>query len=339
MDDTARRDFLNAQLTAMRTLSRLVAGEQLPFTEEVKGLLDTVPSQRPESDFLQAHQHLADLLPGGDPLADRVAHLQKKVTVAPTDIVRIAAIISNELRQRTQNLIPLPESETFEIALVQRQLWKAYSTPLGDLKSRIDLNTDLPMLLPELPDLLAHEGYPGHHTEAALKEQQLWRDQGWEEFRLRLSLAPEAVISEGVAVNALAAIMNEEEVSEWLSNDLASVAGIDAEAVNTYRAVIRAQETLRHVSRNAALLLHQEHRPRVEVKEYLMQFGLMSADRAQWTIERLSRPYRRAYTFTYIEGGELLRSVLKHTQGKQMFSQVLTEPWTPGSLRTWLEDS
>lgn len=339
VSDTARRDFLNAQWTATSTLSRLIAGEQLSFTEEVQGLLGIVPSRRPESDFLQAHQHLTDLLPGSDPLADRVAHLQKRVTVAPTDIVRIAAIISDELRQRTQNLIPLPEGEAFEIALVQGQLWKAYSTPLGDLKSRIDLNTDLPVLLPELPDLLAHEGYPGHHTEAALKEERLWRDRGWEEFRLRLSLAPEAVISEGLAVNALAAIMSEEEVSEWLSNDLASAAGVDAEAVETYRAVVRAQETLRHVSRNAALLLHQEDCPRAEVEEYLMRFGLMGADRAQWTIERLSRPYRRAYTFTYIEGGELLRSVLKRPQGKQVFSRVLTEPWTPGRLRIWLKEA
>jgi len=337
VEDTARQNFLNAQLTAMRTLSRLMAGEDLSFAEEVQGLFDTTPDYRPEADFLVAHQQLAALLPGNGLLASRVAELQERVTVPQSDLLRITALIIEELRQRTQKLVPLPEGEAFEVTLVQDQLWKAYSTPLGNLKSRIDLNIDLPILLPELPSLLAHEGYPGHHTEAALKEQRLWQDQGWEEFRLHLSLAPEAVISEGLAVNALTAIMHEDEVADWLSSDLASIIGIDAEAVKTYRSVVRAQETLVHAQRNAALLLHQEQRPRTEVEDYLVQFGLMSVERARWTIERLCRPYRRAYTFTYIEGGELLRSALRQPQGRQVFCHVLAQPWTPGRLRTWLK--
>lgn len=47
---------------------------------------------------------------------------------------------------------------------------------LGDYRLRIELNTDLPVNLARLSDLLAHEAYPGHHTELVLKEEHLYRE-------------------------------------------------------------------------------------------------------------------------------------------------------------------
>ena len=51
--------------------------------------------------------------------------------------------------------------------MVQDQPWSGYNWYLGNGRSRVDLNTDLPIYAYLLTDLLTHEGYPGHHTEHA----------------------------------------------------------------------------------------------------------------------------------------------------------------------------
>lgn len=40
------------------------------------------------------------------------------------------------------------------------------------------INVDLPVWSHRLPDLVAHELYPGHHTEHAWKEHALVRGRG-----------------------------------------------------------------------------------------------------------------------------------------------------------------
>ena len=47
------------------------------------------------------------------------------------------------------------------------------------MRSLIEFNTDIPKSALGLVPIFAHEGYPGHHTEAILKEQKLWRECGY----------------------------------------------------------------------------------------------------------------------------------------------------------------
>ena len=64
----------------------------------------------------------------------------------------------------------------------------------GDVHSHVVLNTDVPTTSLDLLHLVAHEVYPGHHTEHAVKERLL----GIEE-RIQLVPTPQAVLSEGIA--------------------------------------------------------------------------------------------------------------------------------------------
>ena len=49
----------------------------------------------------------------------------------------------------------------------------------------------------------AHEGYPGHHMEFALKEQYLYRRKSQFEHSLLILNSPKLIISEGIANSAL----------------------------------------------------------------------------------------------------------------------------------------
>ena len=48
-----------------------------------------------------------------------------------------------------------------------------YNWYKGNLRSVIQVNTDLPLAVDRAIDLACHEGYPGHHVYNALLEQRL----------------------------------------------------------------------------------------------------------------------------------------------------------------------
>ncbi|MDP9357730.1 MAG: hypothetical protein M3R02_21060, partial [Chloroflexota bacterium] len=72
-----------------------------------------------------------------------------------------------------------------------------YNWYLGQSRSRVEINTDLPIRANALTGLICHEAYPGHHTEWTLKEHHLYRGRGLGEFSIQLIHTPEAVIAEG----------------------------------------------------------------------------------------------------------------------------------------------
>ena len=51
--------------------------------------------------------------------------------------------------------------------------WSGFNYYEGDYRSRVAINADLPHRLGQLPHLVAHESYPGHHTEHCRKERGL----------------------------------------------------------------------------------------------------------------------------------------------------------------------
>ena len=333
--DAERQRFLSVQVRAMQTMLRLLGdglpgGEQLSYEDEVRGLYDIAPLNTSESRFEAAHAALESVLPGSGGLRARLDLLRGRVAVPQGDILKVAAPILAELRARTARLLPLPDGEDFSIELVQDKPWGGYNWPLGNFRSRIDINTDLPVLLTALPDLMAHEGYPGHHTEHALKELHLSRQKGWQEHSLQLINAPECVVSEGIAVSALRAVINPDELASWLTGDLCQLAGLDAGDVAAMLAAGRALDDLEGVPGNAALLLHQEGIPEAEVLEYLQTYGLSSPERARQQLKFIGNTNFRAYIFTYSVGGQLVRDAVQG--GAFTFAQLLTRPVTPGEL-------
>ena len=329
--DPSRRAFLIAQTRAMHTLARMLGGEKLPYAEEVHGLYDIEPERADLSELDAALKELDAALPGKGSLEEREEAVRSRVTVAPGELLRVAEPILSELRRRTARNFDLPDGENFSIGLVTDKPWSGYNWPLGNLQSRIDINTDLPVTLTGLPDLLAHEGYPGHHTEHAVKEARLVREKGWFEHGIQLINAPECVVSEGVAVNALDAVMTPGEVEAWLTGELAQVAGIDPDAVREALRLAQLKEKFKGVSGHAAMLLHADGAPEKEVLDFFRHYNAATPQRARKSLEFIAQPTFRAYIFTYSVGGRLVREAVKH--GAVTFGQLLTEPRTPGALR------
>jgi hypothetical protein len=335
--DPQRQDFLTRQVRAMQTSLGILQGEQLTLVEEVRALYDITPEWVDEAVFEETHRTLDGLLPPGDSLAERVA-MREKATEVPVERVEpLLHQILAELRRRTRARFPLPADEAFELQLVSDQPWMAYNWYLGNCCSRIEINTDLPLYITDLADLIAHEGYPGHHTELSIKESQLVREQGWIEHCIALINSPSCVVSEGIATRALSTLMTDDEVVAWHASELFPRAGYGHLDAHCEHAIDTARLRLvRAVLGNAAFLLHDQGASEDEVVAYVQEYGLLSEERARKRVDFLNEPLFRSYIFNYRYGGEMLDALFAAQDDRDHWvTRLLTEPITPSQIRAW----
>jgi hypothetical protein len=336
----SRSVYLHKQVTAMTAICRKLTGETLTLDEEVRLCFDIVPEWTPEAHFEEAVALYEQALPGhgavADRLNDRRSRFELKGPQSGPLLQALMTKVTAEVRRRTLAFVDLPEGEGVETRTVTDQPWGAYNWYLGGYRSLIEFNVDLPTNLSGLIDVMAHEGYPGHHTEHVLKEHLLYRGQGYLESSILLINTPECVISEGIATLAADMIFPSAEAREWLGREVYAPAGIDtAAAPGDYSLMSRAAELLAGVRGNAVIMLHAEGRPADEVVRYLMRYGLMPEDRARKAMGFLQSPLWRAYTFTYFYGRRLMLPLLQGEDRLTVFRRLLTEQVYPSMLLEW----
>ncbi len=337
--DPQRKDFLTRQTRAMAAVVRNLAGDQLDFVEEVKLYFDITPKIVDEAIFEEIHAELQRLLPGKGSLSERMAAWQKSLELEPDRILPVLDFALQETRRRTQALFDLPPGEEASLNLVEDQPWTAYNWYLGDYRSRIDLNTDLPVRIDQAVLVVAHEAYPGHHTEHAIKEYRLYRQDGRAEHAVQLLVAPESVLAEGIAENGLMMIFSDAELAAFLCDELCPLAGlIDAEIEARIGITQTKMEMVRAVDGNAALLLHRDGRPAEEVRRYIDRYALRTPGETARAMEFLQNPLFRSYVFNYAKGKALLAPLLEGPDAVANFRRLLSEPFTPTQIRQWLAE-
>lgn len=334
-----RRSFLEGQVRAMGVSIALLQGEAIPYRAEVRGLYDIEIERVPEAIFDEAIAALDELLPGTGDIAAREQAFREQFEVPSEQIPALVEPILVELHRRTRERFELPEGEAFEVKLVQNEPWAAYNWYLGNYRSRIDINTDLPKTLTDLPGLMAHEAYPGHHTEHAIKEKRLLHDQGRGEHTILLINAPECVISEGIATRARRVVISDEELVDWLKHDLVGRAGLGDVDIERMLELHKAKQGMRLVTGNAALLLHDEGASEEEVIAYLQRYRLARPEEARKSISFITHPNFRSYTYTYTAGGDLLDELFATGNEQAWFARLLYEPVTPSVVRGWIAEA
>jgi len=342
-DDPQRRDFLWRQARAMAAVVRNLSGPQLGFVEEVELYFDITPEMTDEAVFSAAQAELDRLLPGGaigstNRLHDRLVAWRKRLELAPDRILPVFELARQETQRRTWALFDLPDGEELSLHLVKDRPWAAYNWYLGGYRSRIDINTDLPVRASSAVPLLAHEAYAGHHTEHAVKEAVLYRAQNRAEHCIQLLLAPECVLSEGVADSALGLIWDRADRAAFLRDELYPAAGLPDVDVGVQMQIERAAEALRHVDGNAALLLHRDGRPPDEVQRYVERWSLRMPQEAAQIMRFIQNPLFRSYIFNYAMGKALLAPLLAGPAAVANFRRLLSEPFTPTQIRRWLAE-
>src|SRR6185503_6786016 len=137
--------------------------------------------------------------PGSGPLVERYPAWRESQAVPPDKLDAAISSLAEDFRARTQVMFGLPDGEHVDFELVTNQPWSGFNYFLGDLRSRVAINTDLPVLSLNIAHLVAHEAYPGHHTEHTRKEVGLVRRRKQLEETIFLVGTPQCLIAEGLA--------------------------------------------------------------------------------------------------------------------------------------------
>jgi hypothetical protein len=325
--DAGRRHFLSAQVAGLRTTAAKLAGQPIGYVDEVQACYGVRPVMVPEDTFAAAHRRLDDALPGGGPLPERYVAWRES-HVVPAEKLRPAVdSLADDLRDRTATLWGLPEGERVDFDLVTNQPWAGFNYYLGDLRSRVAINVDLPVLSTSLGHLVAHEAYPGHHTEHCRKEVGLVRRQRHLEETIFLVGTPQCLLAEGLADLGLEVVAGRRPEPVVASHLKPLGIPYDADLIAE---LAEAGEALGQVRGNAALLLHDQGADVDTVVDYLSRWSLLSRPRAEKSVQFLTDPTWRAYIYCYVEGVALCRRFVAGDPAR--FARLISEQLTPQDL-------
>jgi hypothetical protein len=319
--------WLRHQVVGLETVARKLAGEEIPYADEVERCYGVRPGRMPESEFEAAHRELDRILPGDGALAERYQAWREGDPLPPERLRPALEALVAELRRRTLEMFGLPEGEAGELDYVTDEPWSAYNYYLGELRSRVAVNTDVDMNASFVGGLMAHELYPGHHTEHVWKEQRLVREQGRLEESILMIGAPQSLIAEGLAELGYEILLG--DLDTFTAETLAPL-GIECDA-ELGRAVRAAREPLSYAFGNAAQLVHEDGVSGDEAREYLMRWGLVSERRAEHNVGFINHPVWRSYVTTYADGYRVCRDWVGGDPAR--FKRLLTEQLSPADLR------
>jgi hypothetical protein len=325
--DASRRRWIRAQVQGLYTSATKLAGLPIGYLDEVEQCYGARPAPVPDDQFAAAHRRLDEVLPGEGPLRDRFIAWREAHAVPPGSLEPAIRSLADDLRERTGRMFGLPEGEHVEWVFETDKPWSGFNYYEGGLRSRVAINVDLPVLSLSLGHLVAHEAYPGHHTEHSRKEVGLVRARRWQEETIFLVGTPQCTLAEGLA-DLGAEVTLGRRPEPVVAEHLAPL-GVryDAEVA---AAVAEASESLSWVRSNAAIRLHDEGASADDVVAYLERWALLPHNRATKAVSFLTDETWRAYSHCYTEGLRICRSWVDGDPTR--FEHLITEQVLPADL-------
>ena len=327
-----RRTWLAAQAGAMGALARWMRGEEIGYVDLVEELYDVEVVLEPDATFETARGMLEGALPGKGSLRERLATHDAEARIAEDRVIAAARRLAERLRERTRAQLRLPTNESVQFEEVRGMPWETSVRHLGSGRSLVRINLDRPFTLASLGELVAHDAYPGRHTDAAVKDGAL--SMGHSELSLIAALTPQALVSEGAAGFGREVLMGDRELLlelERLARSLDRRPDLEAEVL-----VLRARRLMTPAIGNAAVARHRDGEPIEQARAYLAEVALLADERLDEAMSRLADPVLRVEPFARIEGRRLVSEWLEEHGQIPGFARLLAEQLTPGALRSEL---
>ena len=228
-EEWLRARALDQMLEALATRAEILLGEPpASFDEETRRLYGVSLPRRDEAEFEAALEELDRLLPGSGSVSDRLVDLEDCATLVPeSELQRVFELALDECRDRTRRFLTLPATESITVELVHGEPFAARSTYEGGGRSRLRVNADVPMTFETIVHLASHEGYPGHHVQALLRDRHLFQDKGWPEYGFVPLFSASALVSEGAARYGVELAFPGNELREFVEETLLPVSGVE----------------------------------------------------------------------------------------------------------------
>jgi hypothetical protein len=330
-----RAKALRGMLVAAETRLQMLQGRKFSFAEEAKGQFATVPVLKPLSDFDPVLARLEKLIPGAGPLAARVDAFNERFTIPKDRLQPVFDAAIAECKRRTAAHIALPAGEAFTMEFVTGKTWSGYNYYLGNYKSLIQINTDLPIRISRAVDLGCHEGYPGHHVLNLMTESKLARQNGWKEYEVNPLYSPTSVLSEGSANYGIDLAFPGPERLAFERDILYPLAGLDPKTAQSFWQMQQMTEGLSGARLTIAKMYLDGEITRAKALELTQKYLLLSPARAEQSIAFTD--HYRSYVINYGWGKDLVRDFIENgkpetkTRWTRM-EKILSEPTLPSDL-------
>ncbi|MXP32669.1 hypothetical protein GRI94_12640 [Erythrobacter jejuensis] len=330
-----RARFMVAQLTAARTRLRMLRGETLSFVEEAKGLFGVDVELIDLATLDPVLAEVDQLVPGEGPLWQRLDNFYSRFNIPTDKLQPVMDAAIAECKRRTFEHIEMPDNESFTLAFVTEKPWSGYNYYQGNYRSKIEINTDLPIRLNRAVDLGCHEGYPGHHAYNALLEKNLGVDRGWLEFSVYPLYSPQSLIAEGSANYGIELAFPGNEQLVFEKEVLAPLAGLPTDQLETYARLRKATRALGPARYTITSQYLGGEIEAEEAKELLQKYQLVSPERAAQSL-KFTDTYR-SYVINYGLGRDMVRASIEKAGPSQdarwdRMEKLLSEPTLPGDL-------
>ncbi len=337
-----RRDWLIAQVRALAAHAQALDGEPLPYRSTSHCVSASSRRATTTAVFREALAAVDALLPGEGPRHERLAAWDRRLEIPVDRLPDVIDWLVGRFRDRARRDFGLPDGEDLRVSIVTGQPWSGYNWYDGGRRSRVDVNTDLPVRAPDFITMIAHETYPGHHLEHAWKEADVVDRHGRLESRCCSINTPECPISEGLADlgPSFAAPLDERAdlLLELFERAGLAVSADPAEARETAERAVALEGPRQRLAAsrgNAALMRHADGASHDEVLAYLQDTGGYAPKVAAKLLEFIEHPLWRTYVFVYNEGEALVRRWVEAAPAPERvarFSRLLHEQVTPGRL-------
>lgn len=329
-----RHTHLREMIRALNTRAGILAGEKLSFDAETEALYGVAATEDDPDWYGELHAALDALIPGDGDLSIRFQAFMDSFVITPDRLEPVFAAAFAESRRRTVERLPLPAGERLEIGYAAGEPWEAFIRYLGDGKSLVRVNADLPVTIDRALAYACHEGYPGRHTMRTIREAALVHARGWIEHSVVTLASPLATVAEGAAVLAGEMIFPAPGRARFFEEVLFPLAGVEAEDAGHFDAVVTASTAL-NLTGNARVargylggVLSRE-----EACRYLQEILLLDAEAAETRLRFIEE--FRAYPVALAEGYRIVRDYVGDGADRwERFVHALTEPELPGDLRS-----
>ena len=333
-----RREYLRAQVSAVKARLNMLSGARLAFDAESKALYDAVAPTYPASHFDAVLKDLDALVPGPGALADRVEAFRQRYIVPPAKLDTVFRRAIAECRARTARQIDLPAGEEFRLEFVTNKPWSGYNWYQGGFHSLIQVNTELPIFIDRAIDLACHEGYPGHHVYNLLLEAHLVNERGWREFTIYPLFSPQSLIAEGSANFGIDVAFPGQDRVAFERDVLFPLAGLDPSTADRYYRVLSRLDGLSYAGNEAARGYLDGRLTAPQAAAWLVTYTLSSRQRAEQRV-RFFDQYR-SYVINYNYGKDLVRRFVEGRGGTpdhpdarwRVFRELVSSPRLPSGL-------
>jgi hypothetical protein len=334
-----RRKNLLRMLQSLHARVEFLEGKTFSFDQESLAIYDAVSPSLPDEHFEAILKELDALLPGKEPLVERVNAYRQQFVIPPDKLDAVFKAAVAEGRKRTKVHIPLLDTEDFILEYVKDKPWGAYNWFKGNAVSLIQVNTDLPVTIDRAIDLACHEGYPGHHVYFCLIEQNLYKEKGWVECSIYPLFSPISLMAEGTANFGIQVAFPGKERVKFEKEVLFPLAGLDPSKADRYYKVQELTAKLSFAGNEAARLFIDGKIDGQLAVERLMKFRMMGKERAEKYLDFIKR--YRAYVINYNLGLKMVKEYIEKRGGTddqpekrwQEFKKLMSAPLLPSDLK------